>query len=95
MAQLVEEGYELIATDSMDTACAIVLVGQPELVLINLSVFPVESLGRLGRVLSFRHRIRVLGVVSQFTADAPPATRVVRLPRGEALTFGFQRSHPN
>jgi len=95
MAQLLGEGYELIATDSVDAACALVWAGQPELVLINLSVFPVESLDKLGRALSLRRGIRVVGIVSQFTTDAPPATWVVRLPRGEALTFGFQFSHPN
>jgi hypothetical protein len=94
-AQLLGEGYDLIATDSMDAACALVCAGQPELVLINLSVFPAKSLGRLGQVLSLRRHIRVLGVVWQFTADGPPATRVVRLPHGEALTSGFQFSHPN
>lgn len=95
IAQLVDEGYELIATGSVDAACALVWAGQPELVLINLSVFSVESLDQLGRALSLRSRIRVVGIVSQFTTDAPPATWVVRLPRGEALTFGFEFSHPN
>jgi response regulator RpfG family c-di-GMP phosphodiesterase len=93
--QLWEEGYELTATDSMDAACAMVWAGQPHLVLINLSAFPALSLCRLGRCLSLRRNIRVLGLVSQFTTDAPPLTRVVRLPGGDALTFGFQSSHPN
>lgn len=93
--QLWREGYELTATDSMDAACAIVWAGQPELVLINLSAFPVLSLCKLGRALSHRRNIRVLGLVSQFRADGMPTTRVVRLPRGDALTFGFQFSHPN
>jgi CheY-like chemotaxis protein len=93
--QLWGEGYELTATGSMDAACAIVWAGQPELVLINLSAFPVLSLCKLGRALSHRRNIRVLGLVSQFTADVAPITRVVRLPCGDALTFGFQFSHPN
>jgi PleD family two-component response regulator len=93
--QLWEEGYELTATDSLDAACAIVGEGQPHLVLINLSAFPVLSLCKLGRALSFRRNIRVLGIVSQFIAGAPPRVQVVRLPRGDALTFGFQFSHSN
>jgi CheY-like chemotaxis protein len=95
VGQLVAEGYELFATDSMDAACALVWAGQPEVVLVNLSAFPVMSLCKLGRALSNRRNIRVLGIVWQFLANASPVSRVLRLPPGEALTFGFQFSHPN
>jgi len=93
--QLWDEGYELTATDSLDAACAMVWAGHPHLVLINLSAFPVLSLCKLGRALSLRRNIRVLGIVSQFMAGAPPVAQVIRLPHGDALTFGFQYSRPN
>jgi DNA-binding response OmpR family regulator len=93
--QLVDEGYELFATGSLDVACALALAGQMEVILIHLSAFPARSLGKLGRALAHRRRIRVLGLVSQFMGGASMVTRVLRLPRAEALTFGFQSSHPN
>jgi DNA-binding NtrC family response regulator len=95
MAQLLREGYEVIATDSVGAACALVCMAEPQLVHIKLSAFPGKSLGSLGRVLSRRRDIRVLGLVSQFSADAPPFAWVVRLPHGDALAFGVQSSHPN
>lgn len=93
--QLGNEGYELFATGSLDVACALALAGQMEVILINFSAFPARSLSKLGRALAHRRRIRVLGMVSQFMAGASMVTRVLRLRHVEALTLGFQSSHPN
>jgi DNA-binding NtrC family response regulator len=93
--ELDRNGYELFATGSMDAACALVSVGQPELVLVNLSAFSAKSLGRLGRALSRRRRIRVVGMVSQFSPDGGTTVRVIRLPRGELLVLALELSRPN
>jgi PleD family two-component response regulator len=92
---LVEEGYDLVATGSMDAACALVSTGRPDLVLVNLSAFSVASLTRLGQALSSRGNVRILGLVSHHTAGGPPVSRVVRLPDSHALIYGLQSPRPN
>jgi hypothetical protein len=92
---LVEEGYDLVATGSMDTACALVSTGRPQLVLVNLSAFSVAALIRLGQALSSRRKVRILGMVSHHTAGGPPVSRVVRLPGWHTLAHGLQSPRPN
>jgi hypothetical protein len=92
---LVEEGYDLLATSSIDAACALISTGRPMLVLVNLSVFSVASLSRLGQALSVRPNVRILAMVSQHTAGAPTTGRVVRLTDWQALIYGLQSPRPN
>jgi DNA-binding NtrC family response regulator len=92
---LIDEGYDLVATGSIDSACALVSTARPVVVLVNLSAFSVASLTRLGQALSARSKVRILGMISHHTAGGPPVRRVVRLPGWHALTYGLQPLRPN
>jgi hypothetical protein len=67
--QLAADGYQSIATASMDVVCTLVQTGQVDLVLINLSAFPADALRRLGLALAARRQVRLYAMAMLISAE--------------------------
>jgi hypothetical protein len=101
--ELESDGYDAISTASTDFACALVEAGQIDILFINVSAFPAESLRQVGRALSARQGVKLIAMALLMTAERVHDSPPVRTSAGPASArvglaarwFYLPASHPS